>query len=575
MDKENRDNKLRNYLQYLANQDTEDPSRGEKFKGIFEDILQAKKQWEVAVDAISDPMLIINENFQVIRINKAATGYFSKTFRELLGIKCYKLLYGRDKNCPDCGCQVEKIGAYESKEVDNLTIPGTFIMTTHSILLKKDTANVIYLRDITEQKRTEQLLKESEWKFRSLVECSPNGILLIKDNLIQFSNRAASKILGIPNNKLGGKLFSDILQIVPNQEFDIIQRNPLDYSFTGELYPNKEYFLKRPDGIKKWIQLYTIEIAFQDDIITLANIVDITQIKEAELKMLQSEKMASVGELASGLAHEINNPIGYIMSNLRSLREHVKSFKELYSSLNQLIQKNVSSKERELWEKIENLKNQLKKEDFEFILLDMGEIIKDSLHGTEKVSKIIKSVRDFSKIDARELEEININELIDGTLTILKNQLKESVDVVTDFAEDLPSLTCYPQQISQVFLNLFLNAVQATNEKVANGKSKEKEKGLLKISTKVSDNLKDNKIIITVSDNGNGIAPDILPKIFDPFYTTRDVGQGTGLGLSISYDIIKRHNGEIIVESEINAGTIVTVILPVTIHGVPFSDNRL
>lgn len=261
------------------------------------------------------------------------------------------------------------------------------------------------------------------------------------------------------------------------------------------------------------------------------------ELKSTQAQMLQREKMASIGQLAAGVAHEINNPVGFIMSNLGTLSKYVDRFTEYINALKESIK--VESKEE-----LEKLNKKLK---IDFITEDSKELVKESLDGTARVNKIVQNLRSFSRVDESERSASDINDCIESTLNIVWNELKYKAKVNKDYGE-LSLTKCYPQQLNQVFMNLLVNASHAI----------EKE-GDINIKTWQQG----NSIFVSVSDNGQGIEEENINRIFEPFFTTKEVGKGTGLGLSIAYDIIKKHQGEITMDTQVGKGTTFTIQLPI------------
>ena len=265
----------------------------------------------------------------------------------------------------------------------------------------------------------------------------------------------------------------------------------------------------------------------------------ISELKQARDQLMQSEKMASIGQLAAGVAHEINNPIGYVRSNLSSLREYTHSLLTLNDAF-----------ARELGERMESpeLRTLCEKHDLEFIREDLPSLLEESSDGVERVEKIIRSLRDFSRTDTGEKESLDIHQCLNKALAVARNEIKYKATVETDFA-DLPPINAVDSQLGQVFLNLLVNAAQAIEDQ-----------GVITLTTRRHD---DSHIEIDVADTGGGIAPEHLDRLFDPFFTTKPVGKGTGLGLSLSYGIIQSHKGEMKVESTPGEGTVFHVILPI------------
>ena len=270
------------------------------------------------------------------------------------------------------------------------------------------------------------------------------------------------------------------------------------------------------------------------------------EIKDAHAMLLQSEKLASIGQLAAGVAHEINNPIGFISSNLNTLEGYIKDIKMLMAKYKDI--HSINNEERMmLLEKIESLKEEV---DIEFILDDLDQLVEESKEGADRVKKIVADLKDFSRVDHGEKEFFNINQGMESTLNIVRNELKYKAEITKEYNE-IPEIECYPQELNQVFMNLLTNAAQAIETR-----------GKIGIKTDLLHNNGDDFIEVKISDTGTGIKEENLNRIFDPFFTTKGVGKGTGLGLNISYKIIEKHNGEIKVESEVGKGTTFIVKLP-------------
>ena len=269
--------------------------------------------------------------------------------------------------------------------------------------------------------------------------------------------------------------------------------------------------------------------------------------------IVQSEKMASVGILAAGVAHEINNPISFVNTNLSTVEKYSSRIIDLlkfYEQMEHYLLEGESGKIPLLLEEIRSFKE---KQDMDFILKDMVAMANESLEGIHRVQKIVDDLKTFSRIDEAELKHIDLNELIDATLNIIWNELKYKAEVIKDYG-DLPEVKCFAQKISQVLMNLLMNAAQSIEKR-----------GTINIATRyIKDGRRagDEQVEIKISDTGGGIPKNNLRKIFDPFFTSKPVGQGTGLGLSVTYDIVNAHGGMIVAESEEGAGTTFIVTLP-------------
>ena len=267
-------------------------------------------------------------------------------------------------------------------------------------------------------------------------------------------------------------------------------------------------------------------------------------LKSSQVKVLQTEKMASIGQLAAGVAHEINNPIGFVKSNLSTFSKYVERLNLFLEKLDDWCKSLPDSSEQAA---LSALRKELK---VDFILEDTAQLLEESREGIERVRKIVQDLKSFSRIDEAALKLADLNECLESTLNIVWNELKYKATVEKDLAS-LPEMLCNPQQINQVLLNLLINAGQAIEKQ-----------GAIRIRTWHAG----GRNCIAISDSGGGIAEENLGRLFDPFFTTKDVGQGTGLGLSISYDIVSNHGGEILVDSRVGQGTTFTVCLPCVVR---------
>ena len=264
--------------------------------------------------------------------------------------------------------------------------------------------------------------------------------------------------------------------------------------------------------------------------------------------IIHQEKMASIGQLAAGVAHKINNPIGFISSNLTTFREYAEDLRSFVRDIAK-----SSAHGEEMAELLTTLN---KRYDIDFILDDINDLINESKEGAERIRHIVQNLRNFSRIDDQGWQQADINELIDSTLNIVWNELKYKAEVKKDYGTLTP-VYCCAQELNQVFMNILINGAQAI-----------KEQGIISIKTRQDEDV----LKVLISDTGCGIDAENLSKLFDPFFTTKEVGKGTGLGLSISYDIVKKHKGRIEVSSEVGKGTTFLITLPV--QSPPESGER-
>ncbi|AKS06135.1 ATPase [Pseudomonas trivialis] len=270
---------------------------------------------------------------------------------------------------------------------------------------------------------------------------------------------------------------------------------------------------------------------------------EIDERKHLESQLVQSEKLASLGQLAAGVAHEINNPVGFISSNLSTLDGYFNQLQQILDAYQRAEALIAAPEQRD---QLKALRTDL---ELEFLKEDIPILIKESKEGIGRVVQIVKDLKNFSRVDNDQTWQFaNLQQGIDSTLNIVASELKYKADVVKNYST-LPEIECLASQLNQVVMNLVINAAQAMGP----------ERGTITISNGVEG----ENIWLEVADNGCGIAPDAVQKIFDPFFTTKPVGEGTGLGLSLSYGIVKKHRGDISVSSELGKGTKFRVVLPI------------
>jgi two-component system NtrC family sensor kinase len=275
-------------------------------------------------------------------------------------------------------------------------------------------------------------------------------------------------------------------------------------------------------------------------------------IKRVHTQLLHSEKMASVGQLAAGVAHEINNPTGFVSSNLKTLSDYhndmgrlVNEYRTMFADLKTAMTaiEPIPSIADQL-DRISKLETEI---DIDFILNDVLQLIQESREGTERIKKIVLDLKDFAHPGEDSVQAVDINKGIESTLNVVWNEIKYKATVNKAYG-DLPVVEGYPQQLNQVFMNLLVNAAQAIENK-----------GEINIETRAYD----HHVEIRISDTGCGIPQKNLSRVFDPFFTTKEVGKGTGLGLNVAYNIIKKHRGTIDVKSEVGKGSTFIIRIPV------------
>ncbi|MQA42509.1 ATP-binding protein [Rugamonas aquatica] len=304
---------------------------------------------------------------------------------------------------------------------------------------------------------------------------------------------------------------------------------------------------KAHDNLEHVVEKRTAQLAdanerLADDIRQLTELND--QLSMAQQQLVQAEKMASIGQLAAGVAHEINNPIGYIFSNVGTLQGYLEQLFEMLAAYQQA---EASIGAPGVAQRLGAMRERI---DLDFLREDIPALMRESREGIVRVRHIVQDLKDFSRLDAgQDWSMADLHQAIDSTLNIVSNEVKYRADLVKQYG-DLPEIECLPLQINQVVLNLVINAAHAIGP----------ERGEITLRTGVADQ---HTVWLEVEDSGSGIAPEALSRIFDPFFTTKAVGQGTGLGLSLTYGIVQKHGGRIEVDTEVGRGTRFRVLLPI------------
>ncbi|WP_075791852.1 ATP-binding protein [Massilia putida] len=272
----------------------------------------------------------------------------------------------------------------------------------------------------------------------------------------------------------------------------------------------------------------------------------IARLSEAHDQLLQSEKMASIGQLAAGVAHEINNPIGFVNSNMGTLKHYVGTLLQVVDSYSEAV--NKAAPGSALAAEIEAISREA---DLGYLKDDIADLVSESMDGLKRVKDIVQALKDFSHVGLTDWQYADVHAGLDTTLNIVANEIKYKATVEKLYGK-LPEIKCLASQLNQVFMNLLVNAAQAIQSR-----------GVITIAT----GTQEGWVWVRISDNGCGIAPENLKRVFEPFFTTKPVGSGTGLGLSLSYSIVNKHGGRIEVASKPGVGTVFTIRLPITPPG--------
>jgi len=325
-----------------------------------------------------------------------------------------------------------------------------------------------------------------------------------------------------------------------------------------------EYRLIKANGEELYIRDVITPVHENGSVIYVTGIMfDVTRFKIAtiannhlEIQLRHAQKLEAVGQLAAGIAHEINTPTQFVGDNLHFLKNAMQDLKTLNEMCNTLLEQATACEQLNVYKtEVENFKKEI---DLDFLLGDMEDAINQSIEGAQRVATIVKAMKSFSHPGGSDKESIDLNEAIENTLTIARNEWKYVANLETIYDPKLPLVSCFPGEINQTILNIVVNAAHAIEDKQKSTGST--EMGLIKIVTKH----RDNDVLITISDSGCGIPESHLQKIYDPFFTTKEVGKGTGQGLSLAYSVIAdKHSGSLEVQSKPGEGSSFEIRLPI------------
>ncbi|MGD0755069.1 MAG: AAA family ATPase [Bacteroidales bacterium] len=345
-----------------------------------------------------------------------------------------------------------------------------------------------------------------------------------------------SGILYLENNLITGAFTSERVEILKMLSGQIVVSIE-----NARLYKNLEEYNR---NLEEKVEKRTAEISLKNEQLNIQKEelnTTLDNLKYSQVQLVQSEKMASLGQLVAGIAHEINNPVNFISAGVDSLSNNLEEIRQVIEIYHKITARNVNIKLKE----IEELKERV---NYKEAIREINKLIDSIKNGAKRTTEIVRGLRTFSRLDEDILKMADIHEGIDSTLILLHNKYKNRIEIVKNYS-DLPFIECYPGQLNQVFMNILSNAVDAIDEK-----------GTITISTSISG----ESVKVSIKDTGYGIHENLKTKIFDPFFTTKGVGKGTGLGLSISQSIIEKHKGTISFKSEQGNGTVFIITLPLS-----------
>jgi PAS domain S-box-containing protein len=381
-------------------------------------------------------------------------------------------------------------------------------------------------RDISDRKRASTALMESEARFRSLIEGAPDGVAILRGPRILFLNPTAARLLGLESpEQANGRSILEFLHPEDAERAAVRIRRLLE---SGQRHGEPaEYRSRAIDGSERTVEIASIPIEYEGAPAVLAFARDITERKAIQAKLVEADRLAALGVLSAGVAHEINNPLAYVLLNLEYLGRELPKLGSHGEALEDLMLR-----------------------------------VRDACHGAERVATIVRDLRTFARGDEGARQIVDLRDVIEAALSIVRNELDQKARLVREYS-DVGAVDGNPNRLEQVFLNLLLNAAQAFA-------TADPERNEIRVRLRSER----GHVSVDISDNGGGIAPHLTGRIFDPFFTTKPVGVGTGLGLPICRSIVRAHGGDVAVNSVPGKGATFTVSLPASRHSADSEPVR-
>jgi two-component system NtrC family sensor kinase len=498
---------------------------------------------ESLLDVVPAALVAMAPDGSVTHVNEKAERVLGKKPGELIGRACQELgVPCRPEQCSRVTSEGVPSMTWEIDVVNERGLPRTLLWSceTQGSGGDKPRRCVASLIDVTDRRELQgkvfQAKQEIEAVFDSITDPT---FVLGEDHRIMRANQAFAHFVKKPYQDILGQSCRDILQHKPAR---------CDHCPAAEVFRTGKAqdvdFRDQQGAIYKVHSFPIFKRGRPENVVVRYQ--DVTAEKEMEHQLLHSDKMASIGQLAAGIAHEINSPVGFILSNLDLLAGETGELGEFFAGMRS-IGHSVGTGARDPLAGWEELRALEKKAELEVILTELSEMVEECQEGAQSIRKIVSDLKTFSHPGTEEPVPADINGCLESTLNMVWNELKYHCQVAKNFRE-LPPVLCVPQQLNQVFVNLLVNAAQAIPEQ-----------GTVTVSTKVDD----GRVFVSITDDGVGIPRERIKRIFDPFFTTKEPGKGTGLGLHLSMNMVRNHGGNIRVESEPGQGSTFTVILPV------------
>ena len=523
-----------------------------------------KNKYLTVFESIPMPLFLLDAQGRVANCNKVAlalTGHRSPTgtltyaaAEDGLGSDGHEVL-GQDLatllpwiapalDCADPGCSREG-GVCRERE---LTLDGQCHMAVTVEPMRdvsgKFSGRVVLCRDVTEARRAEAALRQSEERYRTLVDLMHQGLVIFSpEGRIDFANDTLCEMLGATMAEVVGHDMAGFVRAEDRERFATALRARQE----SEAEPYEIALRRHDDGRLTHVMASPTPLIGQDGEYqgSLEVFTDISRLRELELRLVTAKRLEAIGQLAGGVAHEINTPLQYVTGNLEFALSNLPRLVSLIDKYEQALF--LASGGKELETARADIEAYRKEHDLEMVLAELPLALSESHAGAERVAAFVRSIKRFAQPETEGRRVIDVNEAVGATMDVARSATQESVALEMDLDEDLPPLPCVPGDFNQVLLCLILNAAQAVEESPGRGCGQ----GRVRVSARVVG----KALEMGVHDNGPGIPSEIQEKIFNPFFTTKDVGKGSGQGLSIAHAIMEKHGGTIRFETEPGRGT--------------------
>jgi PAS domain S-box-containing protein len=526
---------------------------------LQEKIKAAHKEWGLTFDNVPDLISIIGPDLRIRRLNRALASKLGRPPHEIIGRHCHEIFH--DQSSPPDYCPLAKNR--------KITVPVEYIMkdsilegSFHVIMSplhdsKGDFVGCVNVaRDVSSQIESHEKLRSAHQEITQLVDSIPTILINIgSSNLIKRWNKSAERLFGLSEEQVVQRQLEDL-----DLKWEWAKIDPLISQCRDTLRMTRSEdisFQYGSNGKQGFLQATFNPIPSPGEgppgVLMLAT--DVTEKKALESQLMNAQKLESIGQLAAGIAHEINTPTQYVGDNAQFLQEAFSDLMALFGQFDAYFEASKAGSDTSSM--VPTLEETREEADFEYLAEEIPSAIDQTLEGVHRISEIVRSMKEFSHPGTDQKTSVDLNCALGTTLTVARNEWKYVAELETDFDPNLPSVACYPGEINQVFLNIIVNAAHA----IAGGAQGESDdtKGSIRVATRSLE----NAVEIRISDTGAGIPAEIQHRIFDPFFTTKEVGKGTGQGLAIAHSVVtEKHNGSLTFETRVGQGTTFILTLP-------------